>query len=159
MLRNRLDAENNPALWELESFIHYKNIHEAPFGQALVCLEEIQSSNKLTVCGGNEIPDMLGKYRLSELQPAQRIQGRTPASRWREDQIRLPGEEAWVPLCKGARGYVHRTRLSNTARVWDVSAFGDVCACSSRRQGLCYEGILWRAWSSSLRKTPESLWR
>jgi hypothetical protein len=43
--------------------------------------------------------------------------------------------------------------------VWDVSAFGDVCACSSRRQGLCYEGILWRAWSSSLRKTPESLWR
>ena len=66
MLRNRLDAENNPALWELESFIHYKNIHEAPFGQALVCLEEIQSSNKLTVCGGNEIPDMLGKYQLSD---------------------------------------------------------------------------------------------
>ena len=45
MLHKRLDAENNPALWELESFIHYKNISEVPFGQALVLLEEIQSSN------------------------------------------------------------------------------------------------------------------
>ena len=154
MLHKRLDAENNPALWELESFIHYKNIIEVPFGQALVLLEEIQSSNKLTVCGGNEIPDMLGKHRLSELEPAERMWGRAPASRWREEQIRLPGGEVWVPLCQGARGSVPHTRLCNTARGSDVSALEMCAPAGDGGRAPHYEGLHGRAWSSCLLKSP-----
>lgn len=115
-----------------------------------MCLKEIQSSNKFTVCGGNQIPDLLGKHRLSELElrytePAERMQGRTPASHWREEQIRVPRGEAWILLWVGARGSLQRTRLCSIAvGLVMCSAAGGLHACRRWRHGPRYEGLHWR---------------
>lgn len=115
-----------------------------------MCLKEIQSWNKFTVCGGNQIPDLLGKHQLSELElrytePAKRTQGRTPASHWREEQIRVPRGEAWVPLWVGARGSIQRTRLCSIAvGLVMCSAAGGLHACRRWRHGPRYEGLHWR---------------